>query len=356
MALIPANLDCPISFAYARATRRTNFLTSEGFLSPPDNDEQLCGREIPRPDRVGPCPPAVSDNLASAARATLPWRDRGRVLTYVAIAVATAYCAALLARPQPFWPALIRKAIGYPSQWLSNLIDAGLYSIDAAHAQTELRSGIYLLFAAGVVPWLVLALLGRGRPHDLGFRRPNRLGWRFVVVGYLIACPFLVWMVRGTDFAGPYLRQLQGAGGLAFCLYYFINMLTEHFFFHGALLAVFRVGGRWPAPPQVSFDGTGSLPRVFQWMGFTQPPPGVHGMRRVLRGIGLPDGCLLAVLASAVLFSLVHLGKDPRELLLSLPGGIALGYLAYRTNTWLVPFVLHLATAGTACAIIVITH
>ncbi len=72
--------------------------------------------------------------------------------------------------------------------------------------------------------------------------------------------------------------------------------------------------------------------------------------------INLPDGCLLAVLASAMLFGLVHLGKDPRELMLSLPGGIALGYLAYRTNTWLIPLALHLATAGTACAMIVVTQ
>ncbi len=298
----------------------------------------------------------MNDDDTSMSRSTIPGWQRGRIPPYMAIVVATVYCAAMLARPQPSWPAVIRLILAYPSRLLSNLISAGLSNIDAVRAPTELRSGIYLLVAAGIVPWLVLALLGRGRPYDLGFRRPNRLGWRFVVIGYLIALPFLVWMVRGTDFAGPYLRQLQRAGGLTFSLYYFINMLTEHFFFHGALLAVFRVGGRWPAPPPANFDGTGGLPRILQWMGFTQPPPGVRGMRRVLRAIGLPDGCLLAVLASAMLFGLVHLGKDPRELMLSLPGGIALGYLAYRTNTWLIPFALHLATAGTACAMIVVTQ
>ncbi len=298
----------------------------------------------------------MSNDPASAARSTPHRRQRGRVATYVAIAVSTVYCTAMLARPQVFLPAPIRLILEYPSGYLSKLISMGLHTLEVAHVGTEVRSGIYLLFAAGIVPWLVLALLGRGRPHDLGLRCPNRLGWRFTVVGYLIALPFLVWMVRGTDFAGPYLRQLQRAGGVAFCLYYFINMLAEHFFFHGALLAVFRVGQRWPAPPPASFDGARGLQRVFQWLGFAQPPPGVHGMQRALRWIGLPDGCLLAVLASAMLFGLVHLGKDPRELLLSLPGGVALGYLSYRTNTWLVPFVLHLATAGTACAMIVVTQ
>lgn len=298
----------------------------------------------------------MSDDPTSLTHPTTLRRERGRGATYVAIAVSTVYCAAMLARPQPSWPAPIRLILEYPSRGLSNLIDTGLDTVKVAQVGTELRSGIYLLLVAGVVPWLVLTLLRRGRPYDLGLRCPNRLGWRFTVVGYLIALPFLVWMVRGTDFAGPYLRQLQRAGGVAFCLYYFVNMLTEHFLFHGALLAVFRVGQRWPAPPPASFDGARGLPRVFQWLGFTQPPPGVYGMRRLVHRIGLPDGCLLAVLASAMLFGLVHLGKDPRELLLSLPGGVALGFLAYRTNTWLVPFVLHLATAGTACAMIVVTH
>lgn len=52
--LISANLDCPISFAYARATRWMDFLTSEGprglnlaaRVVPlyKYNDGQLCGR------------------------------------------------------------------------------------------------------------------------------------------------------------------------------------------------------------------------------------------------------------------------------------------------------------------------
>ena len=57
---------------------------------------------------------------------------------------------------------------------------------------------------------------------------------------------------------------------------------------------------------------------------------------------------------SALLFAAVHLGKDPRELILSLPGGIALGYISYRTNTWLIPFLLHASTAGMACALMLL--
>jgi membrane protease YdiL (CAAX protease family) len=68
----------------------------------------------------------------------------------------------------------------------------------------------------------------------------------------------------------------------------------------------------------------------------------------------LQDHCILPILVSGLLFAAVHLGKDPRELALSLPGGIALGYVSYRTNTWLIPFLLHALNAGTACALMLL--
>lgn len=243
--------------------------------------------------------------------------------------------------------------MGYPSRWMYGLIDDGLRLMGSEAHATEIPATVYLVFITGVVPWAALALSGRGRPYDLGIRRPNRYGWRITLVGYLISVPFLIWMVRGQGFATPYLRELGRAGPTGFTLYYFVNMLGEHFFFHGALLAVFRAGQRWPPPAPVAVDATNTLARALQWIGLVQPTRGTKGARRVIRWTGLPDGCLPAIAASAMLFGLIHVGKDPRELVLSIPGGVALGYMAYRTDTWLTPFVLHLATAGTACLIIV---
>ena len=60
------------------------------------------------------------------------------------------------------------------------------------------------------------------------------------------------------------------------------------------------------------------------------------------------------MVTSATLFGVVHIGKDPREMLLSVPGGLALAYVAYRSNSWLIPYILHLATAGTALALMMI--
>ena len=51
---------------------------------------------------------------------------------------------------------------------------------------------------------------------------------------------------------------------------------------------------------------------------------------------------------------MVHLGKDWREAVLSLPGGIAVAYVAYRGDSWGIPFLLHALTAGTTLGIMLI--
>jgi hypothetical protein len=266
----------------------------------------------------------------------------------------------------------------HSSRQLYRAVDSALRIAGIDSARSELRSGVYLALGSGVVPWLAMAVIGRGRPYNLGLRRPNAVGWRSAAVGYLISIPFLVWMVSGAGFRDIYLRQLSRAGFSAFTIYYVVNMLTEHFFFHGVLLALFRRDRRWPAPAPVVTsklacqDSTNSLTRALQYIGLAQPTAMCIGtdpsptsklarqrergvlVRRVTSWIGLQSGCVPAVLASAALFALVHVGKDWRELLLSVPGGIVLAYMAYRTNTWLVPFVLHLATAGTACAMAIL--
>jgi hypothetical protein len=245
-------------------------------------------------------------------------------------------------------------AINRCSGCIHTFIDVVFELAGAASPRGELRSGIYLLIVAGAVPWLIALLFGRGRPRDIGLRRANLLGWRLALVGYVLSLPFLLWMVRSPDFAPSYLRQLERSGGVAFCLYYTMNMLTEHFLLHGVLLAAFRPGLRWPSPAPLPSEAPTDCRPLLRWLGFAQLTHGATGLQRATRWIGLPDGCVIAVLASAMLFGLVHVPKDTRELLLSVPGGVALAYLAYRTNTWLTPFVLHLATAGTALALVLL--
>ncbi|MBU0719214.1 MAG: CPBP family intramembrane metalloprotease [Planctomycetes bacterium] len=236
---------------------------------------------------------------------------------------------------------------------VSSGVAAVLERIGVASVGMEVRHGAYLLLFLVVVPWAVMAMVGRGRPADLGTRRPNRVGWRLLIIGFCLSLPFLYWMVQSPRFAPYYGPQLERIGTGAFLAYYLVNMLSEHFFLHGFVLAACRVGHRWPEPAGLVENVTRGVRRTLQWLGLAQPVDDATGWRRVRLWIGLPPGCLPALITSTALFAAVHVGKDGRELLLSIPGGVALAYVAYRSESWLIPFVLHLATAGTACVMMV---
>ncbi len=254
-----------------------------------------------------------------------------------------------MAQPPSWMGRTVQNAAATAKSWVYTLIDAARGAIGLADSGSPLtRHGCLLTIVAVVVPSVLMLAIGRRRPGDFGCRMPNRIAWRIVLVGYVVSLPVLAWMVRGPVMANYYHDQLHRAGATLFVGYYAVNMFCEHFLFHGVLLALFRRELRWPAPPPVLPVTAAGVGRVLQWFGFAQPTGTASGLRRWTRWLGLPDGCEVAIVASAVLFGVIHLGKDPRELLLSLPGGVALAFFAYRGNSWLAPFVLHLATAGTA--------
>ena len=219
----------------------------------------------------------------------------------VGIGLSSAYCVAFLANAQALWPRPLRELGTSLSRWAYNCIAAGCDSLQLFPGRPELRSSLYLLLMAAAIPWLLLAVFGRGRPYDLGLRRPNRIGWRLLVVGYVLALPFLFWMTRGSEFSTDYLRQLQHAGTSAFLIFYFVNMLSEHFFFHGLLLATCRTGQRWPEPAPVATGATNGATSALRWLGMAQPTNHARGFPRLLRWVGLPSGCVPAVCASATL-------------------------------------------------------
>ena len=234
-------------------------------------------------------------------------------------------------------------------------VDGLLSVLHPTAAGPEWRNGLILLVLAGVIPWLVMLSLGRGRPATLGARVPNRYGWRILLVGYLVSIPFLWWMIGGPNFADRYLALYERAGGALFAGYYLVNMTTEHFLIQGVVLALCSPGRRWPATDaSCTANGGHGFSAALHWLGLAQTADARGGQSRLTSWLGLPPGCVAAILTSGVIFALVHFGKHPRELLLSLPGGLAQAYIAYRTNTWLVPLVLHLATAATAFGLMLV--
>jgi hypothetical protein len=274
------------------------------------------------------------------------WPDRRHYLSIPALAI---YCTLVFAR----WPGRdegIRAFLDTPKIFFVGVIRSLLREVGADSVSQALVGSVYLAVFAGVVPWLVMGIIGRGRPHSLGFRRPNRLMWRLLAVSVIASIPFLVWMVRSPGFADQY-QPLIDAGVASFLGFYAVNMFAEHFFLHGVVLAACRQGMVWPDDVGVVESSPSRLTRGLQWFGLAQPVNGAVGVTRVTRWLGLADRCVLVVLASGCLFFVVHIGKDSREMWLSLFGGFASAYLAYRCNSWLAPFALHVATAGIACLI-----
>lgn len=268
----------------------------------------------------------------------------------IAFVVSATYCLVMLVRPGSDWPAWVVKIMSVGSSAGYELVRSLYHVVGVDHPSTELAQGAYLLLVSGLAPLLAAMLILRARPSSLGCRRPNRFGWRLLLLGFILAMPFLFFMARGGGMQASYLPAMTRAGTTAFIGYYAVNMLTEHFFFHGVLLAALRPTGRWPAAEpsesESENDITGSWPRLRRWLGIGLRH-GEQGENAITAWLGLAPGCGFAIFASASLFALVHVGKDWREAVLSFPGGVAIAYVAYRSDSWLIPFLLHSLTAGT---------
>lgn len=261
---------------------------------------------------------------------------------------AAAYVGVVFVSPPPSWDHFVWRFLMKERRALVDRLDAGLASVGWGSNHPEPAWAVYLVLVGIVFPWTIMLVLRRGRAGDVGLRIPNRLAWRVVAVGFLLSLPSLLWMSRGPTFAAYYRPQLARTGMGVFLGYYLANLASEHFFFHGVLLGWGRRAHRWPAAPAVVEDARG-FRRLWQWFGMAQPTEDATGLTVVMRWLGLPSGCVFALFLSATLFGLIHVGKDVREAILSFPGGLALAYVAYRTNCALTPLLLHAATAGTAC-------
>jgi len=235
--------------------------------------------------------------------------------------------------------------------WATGLLNRGAGSVGLAPLDSRWVWALLSLTMGIAVPWMVMALLGRGRPTDIGLRWPNRVGWRLTVLGYLVAMPMVVVMARSPAARSYYQTEIarDAMGHLAGV--YLCVLVAEHFFFQGILLAVLRPGRRWPIVPETASVEESPRLRMLRWIGLAQPTDGSRGLRAVTRWIGLADGCFYAVLLQAALFGLAHAGKPSVEWLLSFPGGVGLGYVAYRSGSLVIPMVLHAATALTTLAL-----
>ena len=143
---------------------------------------------------------------------------------------------------------------------------------------------------------LLLLWLFRLSPKTYGFRLGNwRRGLLLTVGGWILTAPILWFAVRGQTFDGYYARFWQESGLGGTVMWAVEDLFGWEFFFRGFLLfTLAEIAGPW------------------------------------------------AVLLQAIMFTFGHLSKPALETLSCILGGSAFGWVAWETNSFFYPFLIHL--------------
>ncbi|MBN1177613.1 MAG: CPBP family intramembrane metalloprotease [Anaerolineae bacterium] len=144
-----------------------------------------------------------------------------------------------------------------------------------------------------VIPLLTILLVFRQSPADYGFRLGDWRAGLALTGAACVAMALVMTVIARTDAFSNYYQRLT-LWGLPFWLADGIELLGWEFFFRGFLLfALYRTCGP------------------------------------------------LALVLQAVPFAMAHIGKPEFETLSCIFGGTAFGYVAWRTRSFLYPFLIH---------------
>jgi len=174
-------------------------------------------------------------------------------------------------------------------------------------AQQLLRGSDALTLYAGVeayllgllVPTALLVLIWRRPLAHWGLRWPDRIGWRWTIVGTALAVPAGLWITalvppRGNELA--YVVML-------------LSMVPEHVLICGIGIALLLPERKLPDPHRA------------HWSLSERTTPSL--------------ATLLAIAGSTALFVAVHVGAHPAELAFSVLTGSFFAYLTWRTaSVW----------------------
>lgn len=164
-----------------------------------------------------------------------------------------------------------------------------LLLVDAYHRLTPVKAYDRLILYLGV-PMIIVLFVFRERPGAYGFTIGDwKLGLMLTVAGIVLVSPILWLTARGGELAVYYRPQLRGLPWNTF-----LDLFGWEFFFRGLIFFSY------------------------------------------LRRFG-PDALWL----QAVPFALAHIGKPEIEVLSTIFGGFAFGWIAYRTRSFLYPFLVH---------------
>ena len=111
------------------------------------------------------------------------------------------------------------------------------------------------------------------------------------------------------------------------------NKIPEHFLILGILVALMLPNRRLPNPAFLAPIEGSRGQRILRWLGIGQPMT-IDSDNRILAWWGLNWTSLFSIVVSGLVFYMLHLGRDnPVEVALSLPGGILVAYITFRTHS-----------------------
>ncbi len=192
---------------------------------------------------------------------------------------------------------------------INGLVDALLGPFGAGGAEAKRLESIGRLIVQGAIPLVVVLLVLRDRPSRYGLRLGDwRAGAAIAVAGCALMTPIVLALARVDAFAAYYAPQ--GTAPLDVIVTTALEVIPAEFFFRGFLLFA------------------------------------------LLRVIGP-----IAVVIATLPFAFVHLGKPEVETLSTLLGGLAYGWLDWRTgsvlwsglaHTWILAGIVLASAAATA--------
>ena len=172
---------------------------------------------------------------------------------------------------------------------LVTILSTLLLMVDAYHSLTAVKYYDRLILYL-FIPLAVILLVFRERPDAFGFGLGDwRAGALLTGAAIVIVCPAIWLAARASSMQQYYESQVAGLPWTTF-----LDLLGWEFFFRGFILFTYT------------------------------------------RKFG-PDGLWL----QAVPFALAHIGKPEIEALSTIFGGFVFGWIAYRTRSFLYPFLIH---------------
>ena len=169
------------------------------------------------------------------------------------------------------------------------IVSTLLLIVDAYQHLTPVQ-GLEQMILFLLVPLLIILVVFRENPRDYGFSFGDwKAGLVLTALGILLMAPILWLVARGGAMKEYYLPQVEGLPWNTF-----LDLFGWEFFFRGFILFAYA------------------------------------------RKFG-PEALWL----QAVPFALAHIGKPEVETLSTIFGGFAFGWVAYRSKSFLYPFLIH---------------